>query len=465
MPSEATRYHRCTSQAGRAPRWLGAAQAGPRDTEHAMSSHTASQSPRAVLRLPEFQALMGARLTNAVAASALATVVGFQVYQLTHDPLSLGLLGLVEAIPALSLSIIGGHVADRHDRRSIVLATSATLVVLVALLAVISNGIAVEGQQLGLLAILGVIFVSGIASGFERPAFTAFEAQVIPIEQVSVGTSIASSVWITGAIAGPALGGIAVAIVGLPATYAFLAVLLAISTGCIARIARKPMPVPEPGERIRDSLRVGIRFVFRSQVLWGSMALDLFAVLFGGVVALLPVFADILGVGPVGLGVMRTAPSAGALLSTLVATRLPPRARAGRTLLIAVAGFGVSILVFALSTSFILSLAALFVSGVTDGVSMVIRNVTVRIYSPEAMRGRISSVSWVFVGASNELGAFESGLLASLLGTVPSVLLGGIITLVVVGVVAVRAPLLRRLDLGITVLPQDERETIAEFTG
>jgi len=148
-----------------------------------------------------------------------------------------------------------------------------------------------------------------------------------------------------------------------------------------------------------------------------------------------------------------------------VATRLPPRARAGRTLLIAVAGFGVSILVFALSTSFILSLAALFVSGVTDGVSMVIRNVTVRIYSPEAMRGRISSVSWVFIGASNELGAFESGLLASLLGTVPSVLLGGIITLVVVGVVAVRAPLLRRLDLGITVLPQDERDTIAEFTG
>jgi MFS family permease len=347
-----------------------------------MSSQTVSQSPRAVLRLPEFRSLMGARLTNAVAASALATVVGFQVYQLTRDPLSLGLLGLVEAIPALSLSIIGGHVADRHDRRSIVLITSATLVVLVGLLAVIANSIAGAGDQLGLGAILAVIFVSGIASGFERPAFTAFEAQVIPIEQVTVGTSIASSVWITGAIAGPALGGIAVAIVGLPATYALLAVLLAISTGCIALIPRKPMPTPEPGERIRDSLRVGVRFVFRSQVLWGSMALDLFAVLFGGVVALLPIFADILGVGPVGLGLMRTAPSAGALLSTIVATRLPPRARAGRTLLVAVAGFGISILVFAVSTNFILSMFALFMTGVTDGVSMVIRNVTVRIYSP-----------------------------------------------------------------------------------
>ena len=161
---------------------------------------------------------------------------------------------------------------------------------------------------------------------------------------------------------------------------------------------------------------------------------------------------------------MRTAPSAGALLSTIVATRLPPRARAGRTLLVAVAGFGISILVFAVSTNFILSVFALFMTGVTDGVSMVIRNVTVRIYSPEAMRGRISSVSWVFIGASNELGAFESGLMASLLGTVPSVVLGGLVTLAVVGIVAVRAPLLRRLDLGITVLPEDERATITEFT-
>jgi MFS family permease len=374
------------------------------------------------------------------------TAVGFQVYELTRDPLALGLLGLVEAIPALSLALFGGHVADRRDRRSIILATGALLVVGALALAAISTDVPRFG---GLAAILGVVFLFGVAAGFERPALSAFEAQVIPVEHAVRGASWASGVWTAGAIAGPPLGGIAIALVGLPVTYGAIAVVLVASVSCVSRIARKPTPEPEPGEGVVSSLAGGVRFVLRSQPLLGSMALDLFAVLFGGAVALLPVFAsDILHVGPVGLGVLRIAPSVGALLAFVVAARYPPVRHAGRTLIGCVAAFGVSMLVFGLSTSFALSLAALFVAGLVDGVSVVIRGAIVRLFSPEAMRGRIASVNWIFIGASNELGAFESGIAARVLGTVPSVVVGSLATLGVVALVVVLAPELRRLDLG-----------------
>jgi MFS family permease len=257
-----------------------------------------------------------------------------------------------------------------------------------------------------------------------------------------------SSVWQTGSILGPVLGGVAYAFLGPAATYVVIAALLAIEVGCIALIARKPLPPILVGESIRASLASGVRYVVRSEALLGSMALDLFAVLFGGAIALLPIFAtDILHVDSIGLGILRTAPAVGALLVMLVATRRPPMRHAGPMLLGAVAGFGVSILVFAVSTNFYLSLFALFLTGVTDGISMIIRSVILRVMSPEQLRGRIASVNWVFIGASNEIGAFESGLAASLLGTVPSVVAGGIVTLLVVAFVAVKAPGLRRLDL------------------
>ena len=392
----------------------------------------------------EFKALLGARLTNSLATSAIATVVGFQVWQLTQDPLALGLLGLVEAIPALGLVIFGGHIADRRDRRSIVLATSSVATAAAVLLGAISFNAA----GLGLVAVFVPVFIVGVASGFERPALTAFEAQVIPLASAAQGTSWASSVSLAGSIVGPAIGGIAVALIGVPWTYFALAGLLAVSTVCVALIARKPTPIPEAGERLWTSLTSGIRYVFRNQFLVASMALDLFAVFFGGAVALLPIFADqILHAGPVGLGILRTAPSVGALVVMVTATRRPPTRYAGPLLLTCVAGFGVSMLVFAVSTSFVLSFLALLVSGVTDGVSMIIRSLIVRVMSPENMRGRISSVNWVFIGASNEIGAFESGVAARLLGTVPAVLAGGALTLLVVGAVALLAPELRRLDL------------------
>jgi MFS family permease len=405
---------------------------------------TTSTSGHELLRSGEFRALLGARLTHALATSALVTVVGFQVYELTRDPLALAWLGLVEAIPALALGLLGGHLADRRDRRAIVLVTSSTLVVLVLALGLLAP----TAPTTGLLPILGVIFLAGMASGFERPALSALEAQVIPIEHAARGQSWVGSIWTAGAIVGPALGGLAIAVVGVPSTYLALSGLLAISTVCLGLIPRKPIPEPAAGEGIVASVKGGIRYVFGSQPLWSSMALDLFAVLFGGVVALLPAFAsDVLRVGPFELGLMRAAPSLGAMLVMLGATRRPPGAHAGPLLLICVAGFGVSMLVFGLSTTFWISLVALFMGGVTDGLSMIIRLTIVRLYSPEAMRGRIASVSQLFIGASNELGAFESGVAARLLGLVPSVVVGASVTLVVVGLVAMFAPELRRLDL------------------
>jgi MFS family permease len=405
---------------------------------------------RSLFALPEFRALVGARSTNALAVSALATVVAFQTYELTRDPLALGWLGLVEAIPALSLVLFGGHVADRRERRGIVVLTSTVLV----LCAIVLAGLAAAGATL--LGILAVIFVTGIASGFERPALTALEAQVVPREQAARGVSTLSSVSQAGAILGPAAGGIAIAVIGIPATYAVIAVLLVASTACLWTIAPKPVPPPVEGEPFVESLLGGIRYVRRTPALVGSMALDLFAVFFGGAIALLPIYAtDILHVGAIGLGVLRTAPSIGALLVMLIATRRPPSGHAGRTLLICVAGFGVSMIVFGASTVFWLSLVALFVSGVTDGISMIIRNTILRVLSPERIRGRVASVNWVFIGASNELGAFESGVAARVFGTVPSVVGGGILTLGVVAATAWLVPSLRSLNLE-TAEPGDD---------
>jgi MFS family permease len=293
------------------------------------------------------------------------------------------------------------------------------------------------------------VFLIGVAAGFERPALVAFETQVIPVEHATRGASLSGSAWTAAAIIGPAVGGLAVAFIGISATYLVLAALLAISVLLITRIERKPMPEPEENEGVVASLGGGVRYVAGHQVLLSSMALDLFAVFFGGAIALLPVFAsDILHVGPAGLGLLRTAPSAGALLAMLATTRFPPKRHAGRILLVSVGIFGVSMVVFGLSTSFMLSLVALFAAGLVDGVSMVIRLVILRVESPEALRGRIASVNHVFIGASNELGAFESGVAATLLGVVPSVVAGGLVTLGVVAAVAVFAPALRRLDLG-----------------
>lgn len=427
------------------------------------NTHTAD--PYASLRLPEFRYWLASSIFTTLAGRALAVAIGYQIYELTRDPLALGILGLVEAIPAVGLSLFGGHFADRHDRRAIVLITRAVSVLAALALAAISLNL----QTMGIAALYAVVFVAGIARGFADPAASAFEAQVVPRELYVNAATWSGSVWQATAIIGPALGGFVYAFFGVTNTYLMIATFFALAWVCMALIKSKPMPPVEEGESIWQSIRVGISYVFHHQVLIGSMALDLFAVLFGGAIALLPIYAsDILQVGPQGLGLLVAAPSIGALIAMLWSTRHPPIKNAGKILLSVVAGFGVSMIVFALSRNFYLSLFALALSGMFDGISMVIRETILRLYSPEHLRGRIAAVQWIFIGSSNEIGAFESGVAARVVGAVPAVWLGGAVTLIVVGVTFVFAPQLRNMDLRPEFVPtmqELERMEVENATG
>ncbi len=411
----------------------------PREPEPLTTVARPSQS---VFGLREFNLLLVSMTCSTIAGQALLLVVRFQVFEISNSALSLGMLGLVEAIPALSLVLFGGHIADSRDRRRILQATAIMLTVFAALLAVASF------RGISIVALYAMVFVVGVARSFASPAYSALEAQVVPTQLIVKAATWFATVWLIAAMLGPVLGGFAMARFGATNTYGLIAGLYAVSLVTASFLQPRPAEPRKHKESIRLSIREGISYVTGNQILLGSMALDLFAVLFGGAIAILPIFAkDILKVGAEELGYLNAAPHAGALITMLIATRHPPVRNAGRNLLLAVAGFGVTMLVFALSKSLVLSLVALFFSGVFDGVSVVIRKSIIRLMSPNHLRGRIAAVSLIFIGSSNELGALESGVAASLLGTVPSVVAGGIVTLLVVAVTAWRAPRLRDLSL------------------
>ncbi|MCY1667820.1 MFS transporter [Rhizobium sp. SL86] len=394
----------------------------------------------------EFRAFVAANTVERFAASALTVMLAFHVYEVRKDPLDIALLGIVQVIPALTLSLYGGDVADRYSRRAIVLIT-------VGLLTCICGGLVlVSLSGFGLLAMLLLAaFLSASVRAYETPAAVGLEAQILPVAQVLRGVPIISTSGRVADMVGPVVMGFIWSVSGAAVSYGvlcglFVATLLIFATG----IGEKPVPQrqaggPGPLTRIYE----GVKFVFSNQVLIGSMALDLFAVFFGGAAALLPVFAtDILNVGPSGFGLLRAAIAAGALAAAIVSIRYMPKASAGLTLHLIIGGFGLSMIAFGLSTNFYLSMAALFVAGVCDGLSMVIRHAILRLASPEHMRGRIAAVRMVFVSSSNELGAVQMGLSATALGPVRAVVAGGCLTMLVVAMVAWRAPILRRLDLG-----------------
>ncbi|GGR24430.1 MFS transporter [Deinococcus ruber] len=411
-----------------------------------MTSSSARPDSLAALRFSAVRWLLLSGTAEGLAARALAVVIGYQLYRVTHSPLALGWLGLVEAIPALGLALLGGHFADRRDRKRIVLMTRAVMLLTALGMALFSTT-----EVVSLAALYALVFVSGLARGFGEPAASAFEMQVVPSAVYVNAASWLGSAGLAASMLGPAVGGFAFDLLSAHGAYLLIAALQGVALIAVWRVpvtGTPPKTEAENAEPIWDSIREGLNFVRRDPVLLGSMALDLFAVLFGGAVALLPIFADdILKVGAKGLGFLVAAPSVGALLVTLWATRFPPTRNAGRTLLLCVAGFGVSIIVFALSRSLWLSMVALVFSGGFDGISMVIRRSILRLRTPAHLRGRVASVSLLFIGSSNEIGAFESGFAANLLGTVRSVWLGGIVTLLVVGVSAWRLPELRRLSL------------------
>ncbi len=415
----------------------------------------------ALFRERDFRLLFLAQACQTMGGTALAVVLGFTIYELTHEPSAIGYLGLVEAIPSLSLGLYGGHVADRHDRRSILLCTFGTLTAGAALLA-LSTGW--SAGHTGLFAVYAIVFVVGIARGFSGPATTALEAQVVPKPMFVQGATLLSGCFMTSGVLGPLLGGYAYSVVGPTTTLFGITTMYALGWIAVTRIRpRRPVAV-RGDEPIWQSVVAGAKYVWNNQVLLGSMALDLFAVLFGGAIALLPVFAkDILHVGPDRLGWLVAAPTAGALLTMLWSTRFPPVKHAGRNFFTAVAGFGVAMIVFALSTNLYLSMAMLFISGVCDGVSVVIRRSIVRLMSPDHLRGRIAAVSLIFIGSSNEIGAFESGMAAEWLGTVRSVWLGGCVTLLVVAGAWILAPKLRTLSLDPSRAAKMEPPTLEEM--
>ncbi len=411
----------------------------------------AAHDPYAALRLPDFRRFVASVLTLTVATQIQAVVVGWQIYAVTKDPLSLGLVGLAEALPFITIALFAGHVADRVDRRRVAaLATVAMLGCAAALLAFTLIPGTLPGRRVW--PIYAVIFASGIARSFLQPSRQALGAELVPRELYPNAVAWRSSTWQFAAVVGPALGGLLYGFGGPALAYGVDLVLVVIALSALTTLKR-PIPLadaaPPAAESeisIAESLGVGIGFVRSQPVLLGALTLDLFSVFFGGATALLPVFAaDVLHVGPEGLGVLRAAPSVGAVLMSLVLAHRPPIRRSGATLLFNVALFGLAMIGFGLSRHFVLSTVLLAVGGAVDMVSVVIRSTLLQVSTPRALFGRVSSVNQIFIGSSNEIGAFESGVAARLLGTVPSVVLGGLATLLVVGMTAWRVPELRRL--------------------
>ncbi len=403
--------------------------------------------PYAAMKIRDFRLFISARFCITLAIQIQAVVVGWQVYEITRDPLSLGLIGLAEAIPSIAVSLYAGHVADVTSRKKIILITVATLVLCSGLLLFFTIDLGSFLLSFGVLPIYAVIFVSGIARGFITPAIFSFMPQLVPRELYQNAISWNSTLWEMASIGGPPIGGLIYGFFGITAAYSVDASLMILGLILVTAVASRPVPQMSEEQGIVEKIKAGLQFVFRNKIILGAISLDLFAVLFGGAIALLPIFADeILGVGKIGFGVLRSAPGIGALLTALYFTYHPIRKSMGTILLYSVAGFGVCMILFALSRNFWLSMGVLAVSGAFDCVSVIIRGTLLQTLTPENMKGRVSAVNNIFIGSSNEIGSFESGVAARLLGVIPSVIFGGIMTLVVVATTAWKAPGLRKLQ-------------------
>jgi MFS family permease len=401
------------------------------------------EDPYAPLRFAPFRWFILSLLPATLAQQVQAVVVGWQIYALTRDPLALGLIGLSEALPFIGVALFAGHVADRIDRRRVSIMALGVMLLCSATLFALSFRLR-PGSTIWPIYL--VIALSGVARSFLTPARAALAAELVVRDLYARASAWRSAAWQLAAVLGPALGGLLYAFGSAHLAYGVAVALFLVAVVCLAQVHRVVLPVPGESESVWESLGVGVRFVLHQPVVLGALTLDMFSVLFGGAVALLPIFAaEILHVGPQGLGVMQAAPAVGAVAMSLVLTHRPPIQRAGRALFIAVAGFGLSIIGFGLSHSFVLSVALLVASGVFDMVSVVIRSTLLQVFTPPHLLGRVSAVNSIFIGSSNEIGAFESGVAAKLLGAVRAVLFGGAMTLLVVSVTAWKVPPLRRL--------------------
>ncbi|MCX6122040.1 MAG: MFS transporter [Ignavibacteriales bacterium] len=389
--------------------------------------------PYAALRYPEFRNLVLGNFLLTLALLAQEIAIGYELYRVTRDPLSLGLIGLVEAVPFISFSLFGGHIADKYSKRKILLRSVGGVALSSIMLQIVVRQQGHISQAAFLIAIYLTIFIIGFCRAFLSPTATSLRAILVPIDLYENASAWGSSAWQVGAIVGPMMSGFLYAWIGFANTLLVVIVMVTASFFLFRQIGEKPVQVADDQSEIIASIKQGIGFVFKTKIILYSISLDLFSVMFGGVMAILPIYAeDILHVGAQGLGILRAAPSLGAVITLFLLTRFSPMHHAWRNLLISVTGFGISILLFAVSPWMGLSVAMLFIGGAFDSISVVIRATILQIMTPDEMRGRIMAVNGIFLASSNELGGFESGLAAKLMGTVPSVVFGGVMTLLIV---------------------------------
>ncbi len=400
--------------------------------------------PFIAMRSREFRFFIWAKFLLTVALQMQAVIVSWLIYDITKDELALGMIGLTEAIPALGLALPGGIIADRYNRRKILLLSTGIMLMASVFLTLYAYG----NITSAIWPAYVVIFIIGAARGFFNPSQGPFWSQLIDKQHYVNASVWNSSMWQTGAVSGPALGGICYAWLGAGVSSIIVCLLILITMLYYFFIGNKPVVISNRGEAIKESLKAGISFVFKNKILLSAIALDMFAVLFGGAVALLPAFADkVLHTGPQGLGFLRAAPAIGAVLMASWLAFHPPHKNAGKKMFLCVGGFGICMIAFALSTNFYLSFLILLLSGVFDNVSVVIRSTILQSHTPDHMRGRVAAVNSIFVGSSNEIGAFESGVAARLLGLVNSVVFGGCVTLLVTAIGWKKSPALRKLEL------------------
>ncbi|MEN2415787.1 MFS transporter [Flavobacterium mesophilum] len=406
--------------------------------------------PYQALRYREFNIFLILRFAMVFAWSMQFIVIEWEVYSLTKSKLSLGIIGLMEVIPAIGMALFAGHIVDQREKKGLLIKCILGFSIVSFGLFLLTWPKIVGGlsSDVILYSIYALVFFGGLVRAFLGPTIFSLLSLIIPKKVYPNAATWSSSVWQVGAVMGPALAGFSINWIGVHWSMCLVFGFSILSLIALSQISKKPILNPKIGESIKDSLTEGLTFVFKNQIILGALSLDMIAVLFGGAVALLPVFAqDILKVGSEGFGLLRAAPAVGSFITVLVSAYVPLNKNAGKKLLVAIFVFGLSIILFGLSTYFWLSVFALFLSGLADGISVVIRQTILQLKTPDHMRGRVGAVNSIFVGSSNELGAFESGATAQLMGTVTSVVFGGSITLLTVIFTALKSPTFRNLDL------------------
>ena len=410
----------------------------------------AKNDPYAALRIREFNIFLLLRFIMVFSWSMQFIVIEWEVYSLTKSALSLGIVGLMEVVPAILMALFAGHFVDQNEKKGLLLKCIIGFLI-ISLGLFLLTWEPFRGNLSGktiLYSIYFLVFLGGIVRAFLGPTIFSLLSLIVPKNLYANAATWSSSVWQISSVLGPAVAGFSITIIGVYGSMLSILACSLLALIALSQISTKPILNPKIGEPIMQSLKEGVKFVYNNKTILGALSLDMVAVLFGGAVALLPIYAqDILKVGPEGFGVLRAAPALGAFITMFISAYVPLNKNAGMKLLFSIFAFGICIIVFGISTLFWLSVIALFLSGVVDGISVVIRQTILQLKTPDHMRGRVAAVNSIFVGSSNELGAFESGLTAKLMGTITSVVFGGTMTLIIVVFTGFASPTFRKLDL------------------